>query len=214
MLITLLGMIVFLHPDINLLFSVSIIALQLLRESYLGLPIATLMEEREVQAQKGLYPIFVTLSGMMTETKSLQPLKTVLPIVVTLLGIVIEDNSRHSLNASSPMAVTLLGISVFLQPATKQLLSVSIIALQLLRESYRGLPDTTLMTDRLLLPQKIAFAILETLLGMVTESKFLHQQKAYSPILVTLYFLLLWLMKDGIKISPEYLPSGIDTTCA
>ena len=56
-------------------------------------------------------------------------------MLVTLLGIVIEVRPVQPLNAWFPTAVTLLGITVFLQPVIKVLEDVSIIALQLLRES-------------------------------------------------------------------------------
>ena len=51
-------------------------------------------------------------------------------------------------NAKLPILVTELGIIVFLQPAIKVLEAVSIIALQLLRESYLGLPLSTTMLAR------------------------------------------------------------------
>jgi hypothetical protein len=44
--VTDLGMVVFMQPAINVLVVVSIIALQLLRESYFGLSLATEMEVR------------------------------------------------------------------------------------------------------------------------------------------------------------------------
>ena len=41
MLVTLLGMVVFMQPEINVFEDVSIIALQLLRESYIVFPLST-----------------------------------------------------------------------------------------------------------------------------------------------------------------------------
>ena len=62
MLVTLLGTVVFLHPDISVLVEVSMIALQLLRESYFILPETTLMEDRPEQyaySQVALYQSLV-----------------------------------------------------------------------------------------------------------------------------------------------------------
>ena len=49
MLVTLLGIIVLLHPRIKVLDAVSIMALQFSRESYFGLSVATWMEVRPLQ---------------------------------------------------------------------------------------------------------------------------------------------------------------------
>ena len=54
---------------------------------------------------------------------------------VTLSGIIIEVSSSQQENAKSPIDVTLSGIIVFLQPLISLFVDVSIIALQLLRES-------------------------------------------------------------------------------
>ena len=45
--------------------------------------------------------------------------------------------------AELPMAVTVVGITVLLQPATRMLVEVSIIALQLSRLSYFVFPSNT-----------------------------------------------------------------------
>ena len=52
MLVTLLGMVVSLHPAIKVFVWVSIIALQLFLESYAGLPSATAMEVKLEQPSK------------------------------------------------------------------------------------------------------------------------------------------------------------------
>ena len=52
MLVTLLGIVVLLHPAINVFVWVSIIALQLSLESYVGLPSATAMEVKLEQPSK------------------------------------------------------------------------------------------------------------------------------------------------------------------
>ena len=68
MLVTVFGIIVFSHPSINVFDSVSMMALQLLRESYLGLSDATEMYVRPEQPQKGLslIPMLVTELGIAT----------------------------------------------------------------------------------------------------------------------------------------------------
>jgi len=72
MLVTDEGMVEFLHPTISLLLVVSIIALQLLRESNVGFPCATEMVVSPVQSAKAPTPILVTLLGMVTEVKLVQ----------------------------------------------------------------------------------------------------------------------------------------------
>ena len=57
------------------------------------------------------------------------------PMVVTELGIMMEVRLEQPENALSPMEVTELGMAVFMQPAINVLVAVSIMALQLLRES-------------------------------------------------------------------------------
>ena len=75
-------------------------------------------------------------------------LKAELPILVTLLGIVTEERPVQPKNAEFPILVTLLGMVVFLQPITKELLAVSIMALQFSLESYFVFPDSTFIEVR------------------------------------------------------------------
>ena len=123
---------VFLHPLNKVLVLVSIIALQLLRESYFELPLATVIDlkllqlenapsailvtlwgmliEERAQPVKAFSPMLVTLLGMMIEVRLLQSWKALYPICVTLLGIVIDVNPLQPLKAREPILVTLLGI--------------------------------------------------------------------------------------------------------
>ena len=55
---------------------------------------------------------------------------------VTELGMVIEVSPMQPLKAPVPMVLIVFGIKEFLQPAIKVLDAVSIMALQLSRESY------------------------------------------------------------------------------
>ena len=88
-------------------------------------------------------------------------------------------------NAEIPIEVTLLGIIVAEQPALRQLLLVSIMALQLSRESYVVLPSSTMMEVRLLQPEKAEPPMLATLSGMVMEVRLLQPENAQIPMLVT-----------------------------
>ena len=83
-------MVVLLQPAIRVLLAVSIIALQLLRESYLVFPLSTMMDVRLEQLEKAPPPIDVTLLPMVTEFRLEQPLNVSFPIDVTLLGMVIS----------------------------------------------------------------------------------------------------------------------------
>ena len=89
--------------------------------------------------------MLVKLLGMVIEVRLMQPSKASFPMLVTPLGIVIEVRPLQPLKAATPMLVTLLGMIVFLQPAISVLDVVSIIALQLSRESYFVFLDSTLI---------------------------------------------------------------------
>jgi len=70
-------------------------------------------------------------------------------MVVTELGMLMAVRLVQPKNAQLPMEVTELGMVVFMQPAINVLVAVSIMALQLLRESYFGLSLATEMVARL-----------------------------------------------------------------
>ena len=72
MLVTLLGIIVFLQPAISVLEDFSIIALQFSLLSYLVFPPATTMLVRAVQPEKAPSPMLVTLLGMVMLVKPVQ----------------------------------------------------------------------------------------------------------------------------------------------
>ena len=96
-------------------------------------------------------------------------------MLVTLLGISTEVRLVHQMNAHSPILVTLLGITVFLQPKINVLVAVSIIALQLLRESYIEFPLDTTIVVRPVQPENAEPPMLVTLLGIVTEVRLVHK---------------------------------------
>ena len=72
--------------------------------------------------------MLVTLSGIIILVSPLQPENAELPMLVTLSGIMMLVSPLQPENAEFPMLVTLPsdGMTLFLQPATKVLLFVSI----------------------------------------------------------------------------------------
>ena len=60
-------MIVFLQPERSVFVAVSMIALQLLRESYIIFPLSTTIEVKPLQLAKARLPIEVTELGTVTE---------------------------------------------------------------------------------------------------------------------------------------------------
>ena len=102
-LVTLLGIVVFLQPLISVLVAVSITALQLLRLSYITFPCSTTIEAIESHPLKAPSPIFITLLGIVTEVKEEQLKKAEVPMLVTLLGIVTEVREEFAkANSSTP----------------------------------------------------------------------------------------------------------------
>ena len=77
----------------------------------------------------------VNTFGIVKEVRLLQPWKALSPMLVTLLGMVMEVRPLQLSKASSPILVTLFGMVVFWQPAIRVFVAVSIMALQLSRES-------------------------------------------------------------------------------
>ena len=71
---------------------------------------------------------------MMKDVKFGHQLKASSPIDDTLFGMSMDVNLHHW-NARTPMLVTPMGMFVFVQPNNSLFVAVSIIALQLSRES-------------------------------------------------------------------------------
>lgn len=149
MLVTLLGMVKEVgeeQPCIRVLVAVSIIALQLSRLSYIGLPSSTTILVNESQ-----------------------PENAASPMLVTFLGIKTLVNKEHLENANCLMLVTLLGMVIEVgeeQPFIRVLVAVSIIALQLSRLSYIGLPSSTVILVNEVQPPNTASPMLVTLFGI------------------------------------------------
>ena len=133
-----------------------------------------------VQSSNASSPILIRELPRLTEVKSLQPQKAMLPIVVTELGMVTEVMPEYS-NALSAIEVTPSGIEVPLQPKSRVLVAVSIMALQLERESYTGLSDATFMVVRAILCSNNTLPIFSTPLPMFTEAKEEQLMNAPSP---------------------------------
>ena len=111
-LVTVLGIIVLLQPRISVFVAVSMMALQLSRESYLVFSTETLIEDNPVQPLKALAFMAVTLEGMFTEVRPMQPWNALSPILVTPEGMSIEVRPKQPLNILLPMLVNPVGIVV------------------------------------------------------------------------------------------------------
>ena len=96
--VTVLGMTVFLQPVIKVLDAVSMIALQLSRESYLLLPFSTTIDSKE-QYSNALLLMDVTELGIVMLVKPLHPPNALLPMVVTELPMVTLVKPLHEPNA-------------------------------------------------------------------------------------------------------------------
>ena len=94
-------MTVFTQPAINFLDDFSMMALQLLRESYLVFPDATDMEVRPLQPRKASLDISVTLAGMLMEVKPLQPEKAHQPILSSPFPNEMDFSVEHPSKAIS-----------------------------------------------------------------------------------------------------------------
>ena len=123
---------------------------------------------------------------MVIDVRPVHCMKAKLPISVTLLGIVTDVRPEQPKKAPPSIDVTLLGISVFLQPAIRVLVAVSMIALQLSRESYTVFPFSTDMDVRLGQLEKANPPINVTLLGIVSDVRAEQPWKVLCPIDVTL----------------------------
>jgi hypothetical protein len=89
-------------------------------------------EVSEVQPEKALSAILVTLLGMVMEESEVQDEKALFPILVTLSGIVIELSEEQDEKALLPILVTLLPMiySVTCSPKIVLILALSTIELE------------------------------------------------------------------------------------
>ena len=98
------------HPQIIVLLSVSITALQFSRESYTEFPASTTMDVREEQSSKQYFPKLVTEDGILMDVREEQFSKQEPPKLVTEDGILIDVREEQPLKQYSPKLVTEDGI--------------------------------------------------------------------------------------------------------
>ena len=184
--VTVLGITVFWQPTMSLFVLVSMMALPLSRESKAGLSSAT----------------------VICATAEHDP-KTFSPIETTELGMLIDKRFEQPQKAQSPMAVTVLRIIVFWHPTTSVFVAVSMMALQLFRESYTVLPSATVICSmsghepKAFLPIKVtedgisndvrevdikaSYPMKATALPNATDASDEQFQNAVEPMVVTLF---------------------------
>ena len=97
-------------------------------------------------------PFKVVPSTVILNGKDVLPINEAWAILLTEFGIDIEVRSLKSHIELYPIDATEFGIIVVLHPAINSFVAVSIIALQLLRESYTVFPLSTIIDIRLLQP--------------------------------------------------------------
>ena len=83
------------HPQIIVLLSVSITALQFSRESYTEFPASTTMDVREEQSTKQHFPKLVTEDGILMDVREEQREKHHSPKLVTEDGILMDVREEH-----------------------------------------------------------------------------------------------------------------------
>ena len=98
MLVTLVGITEFLHPEIKVLVSVLMMALQLSRLSYTVLPCSTLMVVRFGHASKAVATMSVTEAGMVMLVKP-ERAKAKFPMLSTFSGITMSVRFGQPENA-------------------------------------------------------------------------------------------------------------------
>ena len=144
----------------------------------------------------------VTALGMVINVRPLQPQNARSPMEVTALGMVINVRPLQPRNASFPIKATVLGITVFLQPAISVLVDVSMMALQSLRLSYTAFPASTCIDVKPLQKENTWIPMVVIELGMVTDVRPLHSQKAASMMPVTAYVVPPKVTLAGMASSP------------
>ena len=101
---------VFTHPLINEFETVSIMALQLLGESYFSFPDSTDILFRSEQLENARLSMLVTEFGMSMLVRPEHPLNAQSPMLVTEFGMSIVVRALQPLKAPIPIFVTVFGI--------------------------------------------------------------------------------------------------------
>ena len=157
-------------------------------------PLPIITDVRASQKAKAKPFMAVTPSGIVIEVSDVHPSKADSPMRVTLLGIAIEAMCFLPRNAFGDIAVIPSGIMVVLLPASKVFVLVMMMALQLLRLSYVGLPSSTTIVESG--QRENARSPIEvTLFGMTIEVKE-QDSKVYVPILVTVFGIVISLSEE------------------
>ena len=173
MLVTLpsVGISLFLQPAIKVLLAVSI--KQFLALWYFGFLLSTFIDDKPLQPRNTNSPMLVTLSGIVIDVKPMQPSNADIPMLVTLPSV---------------------GITLFLQPAIKVLLTVSIKQFPVLW--YTVFPFETVIDAKFIQEgnAESPSPMLVTLSGIVIVVNTLQLQNAPCPMLVTAYLFESWLM--------------------
>ena len=112
--------------------------------------------------EENKYPISVTELGMVTLVSSSHQKNTLTPILFTDLGMVILFNLLHASNAQFPISVTESGITVLAHPCIRRFVLVSMMALQLFRESYTLFSSATIILVSPKHPRNTALSIFVT----------------------------------------------------
>ena len=98
-------------------------------------------------------PISETEWGITTYDRLIQFSNAATPMHVTEVGIIMLVKPLQLKNAPSPIEITEFGMVVFWQPKINVLVAVSMMALQLFRESYTVFPLATATLARPLQPE-------------------------------------------------------------
>ena len=116
---------------------------------------------------------------------------TQFPIHVTELGMVMLVRAVHPLNAQSPIHVTESGITVLAHPCIRRFVLVSMMALQLFRESYTLFSSATIILVSSPHPINASSPIHVTDSGILMLVSASHPLNASAPISVTEFGMLM-----------------------
>ena len=105
---------------------------------------------------------------------AVHPINAYSPIHFTDSGMLMLVSALHCSNAPSPIHVTDSGITVLANPCIRQFVLVSMMALQLFRESYTLFSSATTMLVSALHPSNAQSPIILTDSGMLMLVSFLH----------------------------------------
>ena len=145
------------------------------------------IDVKEEHPSKAKSPIVVTLFGMMMEVKEEHPQNAPFLIVVTLFGMVIEVREEHLKNASSPIVVIPSEIMTFLTS---------------LFDSSHGLAKESLKFIISPSPVKVishvSLSNFQSIVPIVPDVKEEHPANAHTPIVVTLFGMMMEVKEEHL----------------